>query len=65
MNQIPYTKEQLFRANVRLMEKNKRYLEAIRDAIDKISSSLSLDSEAYEALEILLEILDEALEESE
>jgi len=35
MNQIPYTKEQLFRANARLMEKNKRYRERIEYMLEE------------------------------
>jgi len=54
MNQIPYTKEQLFRANARLMEKNKRYREAIEKGIN--ATRYTNPEVAY--------ILNEALEES-
>ena len=36
MNNIPYTKEQLMKANARLMEKNKRYREALEESNEKL-----------------------------
>lgn len=37
MNSIPYTKEQLMKANARLLEKNNLYRETIEFAINHLS----------------------------
>ena len=40
MKNIPYSKEQLMRANMKLMEKNKRYREALENTQNAILQNL-------------------------
>ena len=59
MKNIPYSKEQLMRANMKLMEQNKRYREVINNINEK-AMLYGVDEEVYEAIKEAIKALEES-----
>ena len=57
MKDIPYSKEQLMRANVKLMEQNKRYRKVINNINEK-AMLYGVNEEVYEAIKEAIRALE-------
>ena len=57
MKDIPYSKEQLMRANMKLMEQNKRYREVINNINEK-AMLYGVDEQVFEAIKEAIRVLE-------